>query len=96
VALAVGRGRRAALAAGASIGLITVVAILLSFWVSGMSPFLSSIFLALATGTFLYVGTTILIPLSEAGRSRWAILSVVLGFGGFVLTAWAAGRFLGE
>ena len=45
------------------------------------------VLLALATGTFVYVGATILIPLSEGGRSRWVTFSVVLGFATFAVTA---------
>ena len=93
VALAAGRSRKEAVAAGATIGLITLVGIALPFWVGGVSSFLGDALLALATGTFIYVGATILIPLSEGGRSRWVTFSVVLGFATFAATARLAGLF---
>ena len=88
--LGAGRGRRAAMVAGASIGMTTLVGIAIPFVVGEFSSFLRDAALALATGTFIYVGATILIPLSEASRSRWVTLSVGLGFGLFALTAWLA------
>jgi zinc transporter ZupT len=93
VALAAGRSRKEAMAAGTMIGLITLVGIALPFWIGGVSSFLGDVLLALATGTFIYVGATILIPLSEGGRSRWATFSVVLGFAIFAATAWLTGLF---
>ena len=84
--LASGRSRRTALLAGASIGIVTLVGIAIPFGLGEVSPYLADTFLALATGTFIYVGATILIPLSEAGRSRLVTLSVVLGFAAFYLT----------
>ena len=86
-----GRGRRGALVAGAAIGVTTLVGIAIPFAVGEVSPFLRDASLALATGTFIYVGATILIPLSEASRSRWVTLSVGLGFGLFALTTWLVG-----
>jgi zinc transporter ZupT len=92
LALAAGKGRKEALLAGVSIGLITLVGIVIPFWLGDVSTFMGDAMLAIATGTFIYVGATILIPLSESGRSRLVTLSVVLGFGVFALTAWLAER----
>ena len=93
VALAAGRSRKEAVAAGTAIGLITLVGIALPFWIGTVSSFPGDALLALATGTFVYVGATILIPLSEGGRSRWVTFSVVLGFATFAATAWLADLF---
>lgn len=95
LALASGKGRKAALMAGASIGATTLLGIAIPFAIGEISPFLRDATLALATGTFLYVGATILIPLSEAGRSRWVTLSVLIGFGLFALTTWLVGLAAG-
>jgi zinc transporter ZupT len=93
--LASGKGRKTALLAGASIGATTLLGIAIPFAIGEISSFLRDAILALATGTFLYVGATILIPLSEASRSRRVTLSVVFGFGLFALTTWLIG-FVGE
>ena len=90
-----GWSRRAALMAGVSLGLITLVGIVLPFWLGSISAVLSDVLLALATGTFVYLGATLLVPLSEAGKSRWITLLVVLGFAVFALSNWFVGLFLG-
>jgi zinc transporter ZupT len=86
-----GWGRWAAIGAGGSLGIITLVGIVLPFWVQGIDPSFSDGLLALATGTFVYLGATLLVPLSEAGKSRWITLLVVLGFVAF----WATNRLVG-
>ncbi|MGH7834631.1 MAG: ZIP family metal transporter [Candidatus Binatia bacterium] len=86
-----GWGRWAAIGAGGSLGVITLVGIVLPFWVQGIDPSFSDALLALATGTFVYLGATLLVPLSEAGKSRSITLLVVLGFVAF----WATSRLVG-
>lgn len=90
-----GWSRRAALMAGVSLGLITLVGIVLPFWLGSISTVFSDVLLALATGTFVYLGATLLVPLSEAGKSRWITLLVVLGFAVFALSNWFVRLFLG-
>jgi len=90
-----GWGRAAAIMAGASLGLITLVGIVLPFWIGGISSFATDALLALAAGTFIYLGATLLVPLSEEGRSRWIPLLVFLGFVVFFASNWLVGQFLG-
>jgi zinc transporter ZupT len=83
-----GWGRMAAIAAGGSLGLVTLLGVVLPFWVREVSPFLTDALLSLAAGTFIYLGATLLVPLSEAGKSRWITLLVVLGFVAFFGASW--------
>lgn len=90
-----GWSRGAAVMAGASLGFITLVGIGLPFWAWKVSPFLSDALLALAAGSFVYLGATLLVPLSEAARSRWITLMVFLGFAVFLASAWLVELLLG-
>lgn len=88
-----GWGRWAAVGAGGSLGFITLLGIALPFWVQGTSQFFTDALLALAAGTFIYLGATLLVPLSEAGKSRWITLLVVLGFVAFAASKWLVSNF---
>lgn len=90
-----GWSRAAALLAGVSLGMITLVGIALPFWLGAINSFFSDVLLALAAGTFVYLGATLLVPLSEAGKSRWITLLVVLGFAVFFLSSQLVTLFLG-
>jgi len=89
-----GWSRLGAVLAGLSIGLITLVGIAVPFWLGEISHVLTDALLALATGTFIYLGATLLIPLSEAGKSRAITLTVVAGFVVFFVSNWLVGLFL--
>jgi zinc transporter ZupT len=89
-----GWSRMSAALAGGSLGLITLVGIVLPFWIQEFSAFLSDALLALAAGTFIYLGATLLVPLSEAGKSRWITGLVVIGFVAFLVTHWLVSLFL--
>jgi ZIP family zinc transporter/zinc and cadmium transporter len=89
-----GWSRRSALLAGGSLGIVTLIGIVLPYWVYAFSPFVSDALLALAAGTFIYVGATLLVPLSEAGKSRWITLMVVIGFVVFLISDRALKLFL--
>lgn len=78
-----GHSRGVAFLAGVSIGLITLVGILIPFWVGDLSPTILSIFLALAAGSFIYIAATDLIPAAMGRESKAAFLLVPLGFGAF-------------
>jgi zinc transporter ZupT len=91
---AAGWSRTAALVAGGSLGIVTLFGIVIPFWVSAFSSFVSNALLALAAGTFIYIGATLLVPLSEAGKSRWITLMVVIGFGVFFVSDWLVRLFL--
>jgi zinc transporter ZupT len=84
---AAGWSRWSAMAAGGSLGLVTMIGIVLPFWAWELEPFFADVLLAFAAGNFIYVGATLLVPLSESGKSRWITLLVVLGFGLFYGTS---------
>jgi zinc transporter ZupT len=86
-----GWSRSAAVMAGLSLGFITLVGIALPFWLGQISLLLTDALLALAAGTFIYLGATLLVPLSEAGKSRWITLLVALGFVAFLIGNWFVG-----
>lgn len=88
--LGAGRGRLAAVLAGTSIGLITLVAVPLPFWAHGISEGLPAGFLGLAGGSFLYIAVHSLIPAGLRGGGRWGFLTVPLG----AAVALGAGRLL--
>lgn len=90
----VGWSRLSAVMAGLSIGLVTLVGIAVPFWLGEISDVLTDSLLAVATGTFIYLGATLLIPLSEAGKSRAITFSVVVGFAVFFVSQWLVGLFL--
>lgn len=81
-----GWSRWGAFVAGGSIGVITLVGIVLPFWMQQFNPRIADVLLALATGTFIYLGATLLVPLSEAGKSRAITLLVLLGFVAFYIS----------
>jgi len=88
-----GWSRLAALLAGLSIGVVTLVGIAIPFWVGGVSDTATNVFLALAAGTFIYMGASILIPTAETGGYRWAFLYVGVGFAAFYGTSEVVGAF---
>jgi zinc transporter ZupT len=89
-----GVSRRMAILAGVSIGLITLLGIAIPFMLGGVNTLATDIFLALATGTFIYVGASLLVPVVETGGFRWSFLWVVVGFAAFYGTAQATDVFL--
>jgi zinc transporter ZupT len=91
-----GWSRRAAIMSGLSLGLITLVGIALPFQLGEINPFVADALLALAAGTFIYLGATLLVPLSEAGKSRAIPFLVVLGFVVFVISNWLVGQFIAQ
>ena len=90
-----GWNRLAALMAGVSIGVVTLIGIAIPFLIDGVSDTLTNVFVALATGTFIYLGASILIPAAETGGYRWAFIYVGVGFGGFYLSARIVDSLLG-
>ena len=89
-----GWSRRAAVVSGLSLGLVTLVGIALPFQLGELNSFAADALLAVASGTFIYLGATLLVPLSEAGKSRAIPFLVVLGFAVFVVSNWLVGEFL--
>ena len=90
-----GGSRKAALLAGLSIGVITLIGLVIPFLVEEISDTLTDALLALAAGTFIYLGASILIPAAETGGYRWAFVYVGLGFAVFFGSAELVGRIVG-
>ena len=74
-----GFGRGVAMASAVAIGLVTVVGTVFVFLIGGMSPMLTGILLGLATGTFIHVGASDLLPAAARSPSRLVVLFVLLG-----------------
>jgi zinc transporter ZupT len=83
---AAGWSRWSAMVAGGSLGVVTIIGIVLPFWAWELEPFFADVLLAFAAGNFIYVGATLLVPLSESGKSRWITLLVVFGFAIFYIS----------
>ena len=90
-----GGSRAQALLAGLSIGVVTLVGILIPFALGEVSEAMTSMLLGVAAGTFIYLGASILIPTAETGRYRWSFVYVALGFAVFAGSAEVAGRVAG-
>ena len=90
-----GWSRLGAVMAGGSLGVITLAGIAVPFWFGAVSSSLTDALLAVAAGTFIYLGATLLIPLSEAGRARWITLLVFVGFAAFFASKRLVELFLG-
>lgn len=84
---AAGWSRWSAMVAGGSLGVVTIIGIILPFWARELKPSFADALLAFAAGNFIYVGATLLVPLSESGKSRWITLLVVLGFAIFYVSS---------
>ncbi|MEK7848538.1 MAG: ZIP family metal transporter [Chloroflexota bacterium] len=78
-----GLGRGIAFASAVGIGLITVVGTVFVFLVGELGPTVTGVLLGLATGTFIHVGASDLLPAAGRGPSRLAILFVLAGVGLF-------------
>ncbi len=81
-----GFGRKSSMLAATSIGVITLVAIPISFFVGSANDTLRSAFIALAAGTFIYIAASDLIPAASPARSKNAFLFVLLGFALFYVS----------
>ncbi|MBI2866314.1 MAG: ZIP family metal transporter [Chloroflexi bacterium] len=79
VSRAAGFGRGLALGAAVAIGLITVVGTVFVFVVGELSPTMTGVLLGLATGTFLHVGASDLLPAAARSPSRLVVFFVFLG-----------------
>ena len=94
IMLAAGRRRATAALATALLGVATVLGGVTVLGLGGVSPGLTTGFLAFAAGTFLYVGATDLVPAANARPSRLSLALVLLGFAvyfGLIMLLEAAG-----
>ncbi len=84
--------------AGGSIGVATLIGIMVPFAIGELSISTAQIFLALSAGSFVYIAATNLIPAASAGgagTSRIPFLYVVAGILIFLATSEVAERLLG-
>jgi zinc transporter ZupT len=77
--LAANQGRRRALVASLSLGISTVIGAILTGYLSHDNLGIARVILTLATGTFLYIGASDLIPATNRAHDRWCIAFVLLG-----------------
>ena len=95
IMLGAGRSRRAAFLAGVSIGLVTLVGIVVPFLVGNVREEVAQVFLALSAGSFIYIAATDLIPAAAGGPGRFPFLYVIGGMAVFLATAEVVGRLVG-
>ena len=98
IILGAGKSRRIAVLAGGSIGVTTLIGIMVPFAFGELSESTAQIFLALSAGSFVYIAATDLIPAASAGgagTSRVPFLYVVAGILIFLATSEVAERLLG-
>ena len=99
ITLSTGRSRRTAVLAGSSIGITTLIGIVVPFVFGEFKECTAQIFLALSAGSFVYIAATDLIPAASAGgagTSRVPFLYVLAGILIFLATTKVAERLLGS
>ncbi|MBI2252169.1 MAG: ZIP family metal transporter [Armatimonadetes bacterium] len=77
--LAANQGRKFALFSAIALGVSTFLGAIFAYYLGFSNNNLTRILLTLATGTFLYIGASDLIPATNACRDRHSILFVMLG-----------------
>ena len=91
-----GKSRIVALLSGVSIGVVTLIGITIPFLLGDISDTITGAFLGLATGSFIYLGASILIPAAETGGYRWSFLFVAVGFVAFWVSSAGLGIVISE
>lgn len=86
ITVASGHDRKAALGRAIVLGGTTALGGLVAAIAGSFSSVGVEAFLALATGSFLYVAASDLIPAANAGRSRATLAFVILGAALFLLS----------
>lgn len=79
ITLASGRPRRVAVARASILGATTLAGAVVAAAIGALEPRGVEAFLALATGSFLYVAASDLVPAANESRSRAALFFVLLG-----------------
>lgn len=85
--LSAGRTARAAVVSAGMLGIATLAGALLAGAVGSVDAGWAQTFLTLATGSFIYIGCSDMIPATNKGRDRWAVFLVVLGVGLFAVSS---------
>lgn len=84
--LASGRTSRSALMSAGMLGVATVVGTVLALAVGSLDAAWAQTFLTLATGSFLYIGCSDMIPATNKGQDRRAVVLVVVGVLTFIIS----------
>lgn len=92
--LAAGRTSRAAVISSGLLGVSTVVGAIVASVVASAEAGWAQIFLTLATGSFLYIGCSDMIPATNKGQDRLAVTLVIVGVAMFIASSQAL-RFAG-
>lgn len=82
--LAAGRNARSAVMSAGLLGVSTVLGAILASIVASSQKGSAQIFLTLATGSFLYIGCSDMIPATNKGQDRKAVVLVLLGIALFM------------
>lgn len=91
ITVATGRTRKEALARAAVLGGTTLLGGAVAALAGSVDVAGAEVFLALATGSFLYVAASDLVPATNEGRSRAAIAFLLLGAAFFLVSEWLLG-----
>lgn len=84
--LASGRTSRSAVLSAGLLGVATVVGTVIAIAVGSLDENWAQTFLTLATGSFLYIGCSDMIPATNKGQDRWAVLLVIVGVLTFIIS----------
>lgn len=85
--LAAGRSTQTAVLAAALLGVATLGGAVTSAAVGTLEPAWAQTFLTLATGSFVYIGCSDMIPATNKGHDRWGVILVLLGVMLFVASS---------
>lgn len=85
ISLSAGTSRKRALLTSSALALSTMVGALITLFVGDISGHVVKILMALATGTFLYVSTTDMIPAIK-DKQKSAVVSVLIGVAVFYMS----------
>ncbi|CAM3948845.1 ZIP family metal transporter [Alicyclobacillus pomorum] len=79
ISLAAGESRKTALAAASGLAVSTLVGAALTLWAGKFDMSLVKVIMALATGTFIFISTTGIVPSLKASGERRVVYVVILG-----------------
>ncbi|HUR68370.1 MAG TPA: ZIP family metal transporter [Candidatus Thermoplasmatota archaeon] len=91
ITMATGADRRAAFGRAVVLGGVTALGGLLAAIVGSVDAIAAQGFLALATGSFLYVAASDLVPAANEGRSRMTLIFLLAGALLFLASEWLLG-----
>ena len=87
--LSSGRTSRSAVLSAGLLGVATVLGAVAATVMGSVDAAWAQIFLTLATGSFLYIGCSDMIPATNKGDDRRAVFLVLVGIATFIVSTWA-------